>query len=116
MLMASGWNLACRHLSSPVARRLIRIKAAWRPVRDAARMQRTEQDMTHPSIEIDAVLVARELQLGVDEFRRLMADGRISVLCERGTGEDAGHYRASFYHGTRRARLVVDANGRPRRD
>lgn len=71
--------------------------------------------MSHPSIEIDAVLVARELELEVEAFRQLMADGKISVLCERGTGEDAGLYRASFYHGTRRARLVVDANGQPRR-
>ncbi|MBJ7573889.1 DUF6522 family protein [Luteimonas sp. MC1828] len=71
--------------------------------------------MSHPSVEIDAALVARELELEVEAFRQLMADGKISVLCERGTGEDAGLYRASFYHGTRRARLVVDAAGRPRR-
>ncbi|MBJ6980847.1 DUF6522 family protein [Luteimonas sp. MC1572] len=71
--------------------------------------------MSHPSVEIDAALVARELELEVEAFRQLMADGKISVLCERGTGEDAGLYRASFYLGTRRARLVVDAAGRPRR-
>ncbi|WP_220486464.1 MULTISPECIES: DUF6522 family protein [unclassified Luteimonas] len=72
--------------------------------------------MSIPPIEIDAVLVARALELGVDEFRQLMADSKISVLCERGTGEDAGHYRASFYYGARRARFVVDGKGRPRPD
>jgi hypothetical protein len=34
------------------------------------------------------------------------------VLCERGTGEDEGLYRASFYIERRRARLVVDRDGR----
>jgi len=66
-----------------------------------------------PSLEIDGTLVASELGLDVAEFRQLMDDGKIAVLCERGTGEDAGLYRASFYHGTRRARFVVDASGRP---
>ena len=65
-----------------------------------------------PDIEVDGALVARELGLEVEEFRGLMARGKVSVLCERGTGEDAGLYRASFYHQGRRARLVVDAQGR----
>ncbi|HET6435922.1 MAG TPA: DUF6522 family protein [Xanthomonadaceae bacterium] len=69
----------------------------------------------NPSLEIpiDGTLVARTLGLDVASFRRLMDERRITVLCERGTGEDAGLYRASFYHEGRRARLVVDAAGRP---
>ncbi|KAF1691751.1 DUF6522 family protein [Pseudoxanthomonas koreensis] len=65
-----------------------------------------------PALEIDGAMVARELGLDVDGFRRLMDDGKVSVLCERGTGEDAGLYRASFYYRGRRARFVVDAGGR----
>ena len=67
----------------------------------------------NPQVEIDGALVARALDLEVEEFRRLMEDRRISVLCERGVGEDEGLYRASFYYGERRAGLVVDANGTP---
>lgn len=67
----------------------------------------------NPQVEIDGALVARALDLEVEEFRRLMEDRRISVLCERGVGEDEGLYRASFYYGERRARMVVDANGTP---
>ncbi len=67
----------------------------------------------NPEVEIDAALVADGLDLDVEEFRRLMEQRRISVLCERGTGEDAGLYRASFYYGERRVRLVVDASGNP---
>ena len=65
-----------------------------------------------PEIAIDGTLVARALGLDVAVFRRLMDDRKIAVLCERGTGEDAGLYRASFYHAGRRVRLVVDAAGR----
>lgn len=66
-----------------------------------------------PSIEVDGALVAHGLGLDVAEFRGLMEIRKISVLCERGTGEDAGLYRVSFYHDGRRMRLVVDAAGRP---
>lgn len=65
------------------------------------------------SLEIDGAMVARQMDLELDEFRRLMDDGKITVLCERGTGEDAGLYRASFYYGARRARFVIDRNGKP---
>ncbi|KAF1687230.1 hypothetical protein B1992_04395 [Pseudoxanthomonas broegbernensis] len=67
---------------------------------------------TAQSLEIDGVLVARTIGLEVAAFRQLMADGKISVLCERGTGEDAGSYRATFYYGKQRARFIVDAHGR----
>ncbi|WP_372017930.1 DUF6522 family protein [Pseudoxanthomonas sp. 10H] len=69
--------------------------------------------MPHPRLEIDGAMVAQALGLEVAAFRQLMDDGKVRVLCERGTGEDAGTWRASFYHGTRRARFVVDARGRP---
>lgn len=70
----------------------------------------------NPEVEIDAALVADGLGLAVDEFRRLMEQRKISVLCERGTQEDAGLYRATFYHGERRLRMVVDASGTPVED
>lgn len=65
------------------------------------------------AIEIDGALVAGGLGLALDQFRRLMEQHRITVLCERGVGEDAGLYRASFYHEGKRVRLVVDADGNP---
>jgi len=68
--------------------------------------------MSQPPIDIDGDLVARTLGLEVEQFRKLMADGKISVLCERGTGEDAGRYRASFYYGGKRARFLLDESGR----
>ena len=67
-------------------------------------------------VEIDGALVARGLGLEVSEFQLLMERRQVTVLCERGTGEPAGLYRASFYHDGRRVRLVVDCDGKPVRD
>ncbi len=63
-------------------------------------------------IEVDGAVVACELGLDVAVFRQLMDAEKITVLCERGTGEDEGTWRVSFYHDGRRARFVVDAQGR----
>lgn len=63
-------------------------------------------------IEVDGERVAQALGLEVATFRRLLEDRKITVLCERGIDEDAGQYRATFYHERRRARLVVDCDGR----
>ncbi len=63
------------------------------------------------TVEVDAELVAPGLGLDVADFRQLMSDGKVSVLCERGIGEDSGMYRATFYHDGNRVRLVVDAEG-----
>lgn len=65
------------------------------------------------AVEIDGALVARGLGLALADFRQLMEQRKITVLCELGTGEDAGLYRASFYHEGRRVRLVVDGDGNP---
>ncbi len=62
-------------------------------------------------IEIDAAIVAEAFGLDTPGFRKLMEQHKISVLCERGTGDDAGRFRASFYLGRTRVRLVVDSDG-----
>ena len=63
------------------------------------------------AIEVDGALVARGLGLALEDFRQLMEHRKITLLCERGTGEDAGLYRASFYYKSKRVRLVVDGDG-----
>lgn len=65
-----------------------------------------------PEIIVDGARVAEALGLTTAAFRQLMEDRKIAVLCERGTGEDAGLFRATFYHEGQRARLVVDGEGR----
>lgn len=64
-----------------------------------------------PLIEVDGAVVARGLGLTVATFQDLMERQQVTVLCERGTGEDEGLVRASFYHDGKRVRLVVDGDG-----
>jgi hypothetical protein len=77
-----------------------------------ARRQIPADLLDPPSIEIEGTVVARALGLELDVFRQLMTDRKITMLCERGTGEDSGRYRATFYYGSLRVRLVVDRDGR----
>lgn len=64
-------------------------------------------------ITIDGAPIAAALGLDKADFFRLLAIGKITQLCERGTGEDAGLYRASFYFDRKRARVIVDRDGTP---
>lgn len=70
------------------------------------------QPTSVPALEIDGARVAARLGLDVASFRQRMEHGQIAVLCERGTGEDSGTWRATFYADRRRARFLVDARGR----
>ncbi|QCO66969.1 hypothetical protein E5843_02800 [Luteimonas yindakuii] len=77
----------------------------------AIALQLAGADTSPASIEIDGAQAAVNLGLEVSAFRQLMHDGKVSVLCERGTGEDAGLWRATFYYEGRRFRAVVDGHG-----
>ena len=59
-------------------------------------------------VEIDGALVATALDLDVDRFRELMDGQKIDLLCERGTGDDTGKLRVTFYYSGRRARFMFD--------
>ena len=59
-------------------------------------------------VEIDGALVAAALGLEVDRFRQLMDGQKIDLLCERGTGDDIGKLRVTFYYSGRRTRFMFD--------
>ncbi|MGO4558173.1 DUF6522 family protein [Mesorhizobium sp. 2RAF21] len=52
------------------------------------------------------------MNLKVTEVQSLLRDRTITSICERGTGADEGRYQLTFFHGNRRARLIIDATGR----
>lgn len=62
-------------------------------------------------IEVDSRVVAEGLGIEPNEVEPRRRTGEITSLCERGTGEDAGLVRVTFYLGKRRLRLVVDGDG-----
>jgi hypothetical protein len=71
-----------------------------------------EIEVRDAAIAVDAATIAEGLNLAPPEVQDLMRRGAITSLCERGSGEDAGRYRLTFFHKGRRLRLVVDEDGR----
>lgn len=63
------------------------------------------------TIQVDAALVAKGLQITPEVLRAALRDGTVTSLCEKGVDEDAGRFRLTFFSRTRRLRMVVDAGG-----
>ena len=68
-------------------------------------------EFAEDAISIDAALVAEDLGMTPALVLTNIREGKLTSRCERGTGEDAGHFRLTFFHGRRRVRLVVDEQG-----
>jgi hypothetical protein len=60
---------------------------------------------------LDASVIAEGLGLDPARVLEAMRERRITSLCERGVGEDAGCSRLTFFFGRRRMRLVIDQAG-----
>jgi len=68
-------------------------------------------DMAHGEVNIDAALIASDLELDPAAVLEEMRNGRLTSRWERGVDNDAGRYRVTFFYGNRLLCLVVDANG-----
>lgn len=62
-------------------------------------------------MHIEASIVAQGLELEPSLVQVMMRRGEITSLCERGVNDDAGCYRLTFFHKSRRFRLIVDGTG-----
>ncbi len=72
----------------------------------------TEVAASTRAMEIDARVIGAGLGLEPAQVQALMQAEKISLLCERGTGEDLGCHRVTFYYAGRRFRILIDATGR----
>ena len=63
------------------------------------------------SFEVDAEVIATGFELAPTAVPRMMREGRITSVCERGEGEDAGWHRLTFFHEGRRLHLIVGRDG-----
>lgn len=68
-------------------------------------------EFEHGAFTVDADVVAAVLGIEPALVQPLMRDGKITSVCERGVGEDAGRYRLTFVHANLAAHLVVDEEG-----
>jgi hypothetical protein len=63
------------------------------------------------SISVDAKLIGKSLGVEVPLVQALIREMKITSICERGVDQDAGTYRLTFFHGSRRLRLIVGEAG-----
>ncbi len=61
---------------------------------------------------VDAALIGKLLHVPTTSVPILMREGKITSVCERGTGQDEGEFRLTFFYRSRRARLITDSTGR----
>ena len=63
------------------------------------------------AVRVDAEMIAAGLAIDPALVHPLLREGKITSLCESGIDQDAGLYRLTFFHESRRLRLVTDAAG-----
>ena len=63
------------------------------------------------TVEVDATLVARGLNLPVEQLMAGMRRGIVYSTSERGIDEDAGRFRLTFRYRNRVFRLIVTTTG-----
>lgn len=66
---------------------------------------------TETGFQIDAVDLGSLLGVPPGDVQRLMREGRINSLSEKGEGEDAGRHRITFRHDATLVQLTVNNAG-----
>jgi hypothetical protein len=66
---------------------------------------------TEGAVEVDATLVARGLNLPIEQFMAEMRRGIVHSTSERGIGEDEGRFRLTFRYRDRAFRLIATTAG-----
>ena len=69
-------------------------------------------DFHRDAIEIDAAIVAEGLGVVASQVSVLIRSGEITSLYERGTGQDTGRHRLTFFYQGKRLRVIIDNEGR----
>ena len=64
------------------------------------------------ALEVDAAVLARGLGVDASLVPSLLRAGQITSFCERGVDDDRGRFRLTFFHESKRLRLVLDELGR----
>ena len=66
---------------------------------------------TDGDVEVDASLIARGLNLPIEQFMAELRRGIVYSTTERGIGEDAGRCRLTFRYRSRVFQLIVTTSG-----
>ncbi|MGH8227175.1 MAG: DUF6522 family protein [Steroidobacteraceae bacterium] len=63
-------------------------------------------------IRVDAEVIAEGLGIAASEVLEALRTGRVTSKLEKGSEEDEGRYRLTFFGESGRFQVVVDARGR----
>lgn len=72
----------------------------------------TNIELAGDAVNVEAEAIAADLGLSPEGVLDALRDKRLTAVCEQGLEQDAGRWRLTFYHATRRLRLVIDHTGR----
>ena len=64
------------------------------------------------AVSVEATLIAESFAIEPAQVQSLMREGKLTGLCERGEGQDAGRHRLTFYYGEQCASVLIDATGK----
>jgi hypothetical protein len=64
------------------------------------------------TFEVDAAVLGHGLGVDASLVPGLLRAGQITSFCERGVDNDRGRFRLTFFHKSKRLRLVLDELGR----
>jgi hypothetical protein len=64
------------------------------------------------TFEVDAAVLGCGLGVDASLVPGLLRAGQITSFCERGVDNDRGRFRLTFFHKSKRLRLVLDELGR----
>ncbi|MEJ8570366.1 DUF6522 family protein [Microbaculum marinum] len=69
-------------------------------------------DIEEDGFVVGSALLAELFDLKDSEVRRLMHEGQITSICEKGLDQHRDQFRLTLFHRNRRARISVHASGR----
>jgi hypothetical protein len=72
----------------------------------------TKLEILNDAVHIDASIVAQGLGFEPSFVQTMMREGEITSLCERGVDEERGGHQLTFFHKSRRFRIIVDETGK----
>jgi hypothetical protein len=75
-------------------------------------MRRGTTNFGTSAIEVEATVIAEAFDLPPEVVMTMVRSGQITSLCERGADADEERHRLTFFHESKRLRLVVDGRGR----
>lgn len=99
------------HQQMPMATPVRRIPAKASQPEQAGQADKRLVELGEDGVEVDAAVIAKGFKLNPDQVLDQLRSRAITSRYERGTGEDEGRNRLTFFSRSRRLQIIVDDKG-----